>query len=135
MCFAGAHTGRSVFLKQRQVKRCFNKADTGRNFTEAYTNERMFWQSKHVKGYMMDSLLTIRMTWSTLHCVVDLHLLTLHREKCTKNLLVMAGGFLPLLPTWSLSRAISAETDSCAEVRHTVRQDPWRTCDVWREYK
>ena len=22
-----------------------------------------------------------------------------------------------------------------SKVRHVLRQDPWRTCDVWREYK
>lgn len=27
------------------------------------------------------------------------------------------------------------ETDSGAEARHMVNQDPWRTGDVWREYK
>jgi hypothetical protein len=28
-----------------------------------------------------------------------------------------------------------AETDSCAEAKHMVRQDPWGTYDIWREYK
>jgi hypothetical protein len=30
---------------------------------------------------------------------------------------------------------ISAETDTYAEVRHVLRQVPWRICDIWREYK
>jgi hypothetical protein len=28
-----------------------------------------------------------------------------------------------------------AKTDSYAETKHMVRQDPWRTHDVWRESK
>ena len=58
------------------------------HFTEANIGEKMFCKSKHVKGYVMkDSLLMTHMYWSTLHCVVELHLLGLHREKCTKKLL------------------------------------------------
>ena len=45
----------------------------------------------------MDSLLTTRMYWSALHCVVELHLSGLHRKKCTKKLLVVCCSFL-LLP-------------------------------------
>jgi hypothetical protein len=32
-------------------------------------------------------------------------------------------------------RVMSAETDAFAEARHVLRQDTWKTCDVWREYK
>ena len=69
------------------------------------------------------------MYWSALHCMAELHLSGLHREKCTKNVLVVYYSFLSLLRTL-IGRVMSAETDSCAE-----RQDPWRTHDVWREYK
>ena len=34
-----------------------------------------------------------------------------------------------------IGRVMPADSDSRAEVRHMVRQDPWKTCDVWREYK
>jgi hypothetical protein len=30
---------------------------------------------------------------------------------------------------------MSTETNSHPETRHMLRQEPWRTCDVWREYK
>ena len=30
---------------------------------------------------------------------------------------------------------MSAETDARAEARHIMKQDPWKTCGVWREYK
>ena len=45
---------------------------------------------------MKDSLLTTHMYLSALHCVVELHLLELHREKCTKKILVVCYSFLPL---------------------------------------
>jgi hypothetical protein len=48
---------------------------------------------------MKDSLLTTHRNWSTLHCVVELHLSGHHREKCTKNLLVVCCSFLLLLWT------------------------------------
>jgi hypothetical protein len=39
-----------------------------------------------MKGRVIkDSLLKTHMYRSALHCVVELHLLGLHREKCTKN--------------------------------------------------
>jgi hypothetical protein len=34
---------------------------------------------------MKDSLLTAHMYWSALLCVVEMHLLGLHREKCPKK--------------------------------------------------
>jgi len=46
---------------------------------------------------MKDSLLTTRMYWSTLHHVVELHVLRLHGEKYTENLLVVCYSLL-LLP-------------------------------------
>jgi hypothetical protein len=36
-----------------------------------------------------------------LHCVVELHLSGLHREKCTKKSLVVGYSFLSLLQTWA----------------------------------
>ena len=32
-------------------------------------------------------------------------------------------------------RVMSAETVAQTDARHLLRQDPWRTHDVWREYK
>ena len=46
---------------------------------------------------MKYSLLMTHMYWSDLHCIFELHLLGLHREKCTKNLVVVCCSFLPLL--------------------------------------
>jgi hypothetical protein len=48
---------------------------------------------------MKESLLTTRMYRSTLHCVLELNLSGLHREKRTKKLLVMCCSSLPLLRT------------------------------------
>ena len=44
---------------------------------------------------MKEPLLSTDMHWPTLHCLVGLYLLELHREKHTKNLLVVCYGFLP----------------------------------------
>ena len=60
----------------------------------------MFCQSKHVKGHVMkDSLLMTGIYWSALHCIVELYLSGLHREKCIKKLLVVCCSFLLLLWT------------------------------------
>ena len=79
----------------------------------------MFYLSKYVKGHVRkDSLLTTRMHWSALHCVVELHLLGLHREKCTKRLWYRVVA--------SCCRMMSAETDSCGTLlrqTHVLRQD------------
>ena len=48
---------------------------------------------------MKDSLLMPYMYWSALHCVVELHLSGLHREKRTKKLLVVYCSFLQLPQT------------------------------------
>jgi hypothetical protein len=68
---------------------------------------------------MKESLLTTHMYWSALHSVVELHLPGCHREKCAKKLLVVCCSFLPLLQTW-------------ADWMHMLRQDLWRTHDIWR---
>jgi hypothetical protein len=39
------------------------------------------------------------MYWSALHCVIDLHLSGLHREKCTKKKKKKSGGVLQFLAT------------------------------------
>ena len=60
----------------------------------------MFSSSKHMKVHMMKySSITIHMYWSILHCIVELHLWGLHREKCIKKLLVVCCSFLLLLWT------------------------------------
>jgi hypothetical protein len=45
---------------------------------------------------MKDSSLTTHMYWSALHCIVELHLSGLHREKHTKEFLVVCCSFFPL---------------------------------------
>jgi hypothetical protein len=89
-----------------------------------------------MKGHVIkDSSLMTCMYLFALHCVVELILFRLHRQKCIKKLLVVFCGFLLLLWTWVIGKMMSTKTDSCGEARHTVRQDPWRARDVWREYK
>ena len=75
---------------------------------------------------MKDSLLTTHLYWSTLCCIVELHLLGLHREKQTKTLLVMCCSFLQFMQIQT-SRVGSGETDTHAKTRHMLRQDPWRS--------
>ena len=68
------------------------------HFAEADTSGRMFCLSKHMKGQVTkDTLLMTRMYWSSLHCIVELHLSGLHREKHTPKLLAVCCSFL-LLP-------------------------------------
>jgi hypothetical protein len=46
--------------------------------------------------------------------------------------------FLPLLQTLPIDRVMSAETDSHGVLlrqTHVLRQDPWRTHNVYRENK
>jgi hypothetical protein len=69
---------------------------------EADTGGRMFCKSKRVKGHVMkDSLLTTQVYWSAIHCIAELHLSELHREKHTKRLLVQCCSFLLLQQTWA----------------------------------
>jgi hypothetical protein len=53
-----------------------------------------------MKRHMMkDSLLMTHMYWSALHCVVELHLLGLHAEKCTRKLVMVCYSLLLFLQT------------------------------------
>jgi hypothetical protein len=67
---------------------------------------------------MEDSLLTTRMYWSSLHCIVELHLSGLHREKLAKN---FSGGLLWLFCFFSrlrpIGRVMSSETGACPEAK------------------
>ena len=58
---------------------------------------------------MKDSSLMTCMHRSALHCVVELHLYGLHKEKCIRK---TSGGVLRLL---AIGRVLSAE--SCGEAR------------------
>lgn len=40
-----------------------------------------------------------------------------------------------LMASMDSGRVISAEKDAHAEARYVMRQDPWRTGDIWSEYK
>jgi hypothetical protein len=81
-------------------------------------------------------LITTCMGWFTLHALLSsICRDSIEREthkKTSGGVLVASCCFCGLGP---ISRVMSAETDSWAEARHLVMQDPWRTCDVWREYK
>jgi hypothetical protein len=72
---------------------------------------------------MKDSLLMSCMYWSVLHCVVELRLSGLHREKRTQKLLVVCLSFLLLLRTRLIGKVMSSGTDSRTETRDMVRQD------------
>jgi hypothetical protein len=73
-----------VFCWGKHIKKCFPEVDTGKRLRQ--TRERMFHRSKHMKGHVVkDSLLIICIYWSALHCIFELHLSGLHREKCTKK--------------------------------------------------
>jgi hypothetical protein len=68
-----------------------------------------------MKGHVMKgSSLTTCMYRSDLHCVVELHLSGLHREKRTKTLLVVCCGFLLLLQIWAdWQRDVSQDRLTC----------------------
>jgi hypothetical protein len=85
---------RNVLLTWTQVW----KADLWGNVLLKETQDRGCSAKRHV---MKDSLLTTRMCWSALHCVVELHLLGCHREKPHQKLLVVCCSFLPLPRTWA----------------------------------
>ena len=79
---------------------------------------------------MKDSSLMTHMYWSALDYVVELLLLGLHRKKCTKKLLVVCCGFL-----WLPWPQADWQERFLLRQMHVLRQDPWRACDVWKEYK
>ena len=56
----------------------------------------------------MKNLLMTHMFWSTLHCIVELHLLELHREKHTKNTSAGVLQFLAASTNW-IDRVMSAK--------------------------
>ena len=89
-------------------------------FPEADTSERMFCESKHMKGHVMkNSLIMTGMYWSALHCIVELHLLRFHREKHTKKLLGCAAVSCCLFGLGLIGSLMSAETDARPETRLT----------------
>ena len=86
-CFPGVDTS----------ARCFGKADMRRRVSPKQTRVKgCFTKQARERTVMKDSLLMTHMYWSALHCIVELHLLGLHREKCTK---LTSGGMLRLLAT------------------------------------
>jgi hypothetical protein len=84
-CFAG-QTHEGVFSWSGH--RWKTKAESWGNVLLKQTQEKGC--SANMKEHVIkDSLLTTHIYWSTLHCVVKLHLLGRHREKCIKKLLMM----------------------------------------------
>jgi hypothetical protein len=71
-------------------------------------------------------LLTTPMYWSTLHCIVELHLSGLHKEKLTKIFWWYNEASCCFLGLWPVGRVMSAETDKCGEANFR------RTCDIGR---
>jgi hypothetical protein len=114
-CFAGANTWRTVFLKQ---------ANTWRS---------VFLKQTQVKGCFISLRQTCEETFT-------------EAEIGEKIFKLWGACTLRLLPVtkdsdecqWChlrQSHMECAETGSVAETTHVVRQDPWKTCGVWREYK
>ena len=113
---------------------CWSK-DVKKAFLEVDTGERMFCKSKHMGHVMNDISLTTHLYWSPSHFFLHLHLSELHRVKLSKKNFWWHA-VLCFLLFWGLqpiSRVMSAETDSRAEARHTVRQNSGRTCNDWTE--
>ena len=77
---------------------------------------------------MKDSWLMTRMHLFTLHCIVELHLLGLHRKKSTKKLLVECCCFLPLLCNACWPHAFA---DLCFADRGTTENFPLLSCWRW----
>ena len=133
--------GKSVMSKKVSLKQMFHwsrhrwkdvllKHISDEHFAEADTGERMFWQSKHVKGLVKNSSLTTCMYWFTLHWVSELCLSWLH-SKAPKNFWWCSGSFLPLPQTWTNWQSNASWyrlTWSFAKISH-VRQDLWE--DMW----
>jgi hypothetical protein len=69
--------------------------------------------------------------WSTLYCIAELHLLEFHRN-APKNVWWQATISCHYWGLRLIGRVMSAKTNTHAEARHMVRQDLWRTHDVWR---
>ena len=75
---------------------------------------------------MKHSLLATCMYRSALHCIVELDLLGLHRERSTKKLVMVCCSFCGIRLIAELYQLIET---------HVLRQDPWRACHVWRSIK
>ena len=69
------------------------------------------------------------MWWPSLCWVVKPHLSELHREKTDQRKWWYAVASCHFWVLGSIGRVMLAET------RHVMRQDLWRTHDIWREYK
>ena len=88
---------------------------------EVDTGERMFAKA-HDKGWFT-------IYWSSLHCVVEIYVLQLHRVKHSKECWLCATS-CHFHELWLIVRVMSAGTDADAEAIQVLRQDPWRKHDV-----
>ena len=66
---------------------------------------------------MKNSLLMTHVYWSTLHCVVELHLSGLHREKHTKNFWWCAVVSCCFCGLRLIGRVVSAEAGPVGDIR------------------
>jgi hypothetical protein len=101
---AEADSGRIVLLKQTQERGCSAKTNT--------------WQDTRWRIFLLKTC----MYWSTLRCIVELHLSGLHREKKHQKFVVMCCSFLPLSQT---------QTDWMHVPRQDV-EDTWCLEDINR---
>jgi hypothetical protein len=104
-----------VFFCGKHVKKRFTEADTG---------ERIFCLNTRDEGFFS----------SDTHVLACLTLLGLHREKCTNNLWRCALASCCFRGLEPIGTVIAAEIDAHDEARPVVRQDPWRTGDIWGEH-
>jgi hypothetical protein len=146
MCSLESRLCWMVFCCGKHVKECFADVGTGERLRQ--TCEGTFsWRDVLLKQ-ACDRTRDERFFANNTHALVPLTLLNrvcwmlgLHREKHTKNLLEVCCSFL-LLPRIQADWQSDVSWDNCmcwaktqVEARHVLRQDPWRTCDVSRDYK
>ena len=126
--FAGANTWRSIFPKWTQIWKA--KADLWRNASLKHTQgmDVLLKQASERTHYRF---FANSMYWSALCCIVELHLLGLHREKCTKHFWCCAAVSFCFLGIGLIGRVMPAETDSRAEARHV--EDTWCLEEVQKD--
>ena len=111
------------------MKGCFPEADIGQRTHDIKKEHKYNPTDGDDAGW----------SWYTLPFLIGHRLSRLQRKKCTGKLLVV---FLWLLAAslrlGPIGRMMSADIDSQKVLLKQIdmlRQDPWKTHNVWREYK
>jgi hypothetical protein len=108
-----------------KVDRCegLRQVREGTSCRSRQRREDVLLKQACAKTYDEVYMLTTLMYWSTLHCMVELHLSGLHTGKHTKKLLVVYCTFLPPPQT---------QVYWMQNLRQKVLGQDLRTCDVER---